>query len=100
MESEDSCQVKPHSKPWAVRLEIGSSRFCGGILIGAKSVLTAAHCICLLSLGGLNCTYWRQTTVILGDHHITNTDCRDRIENEQCFDVQYGEPHPKYNGNS
>ena len=44
-ESEDSCQVKPHSKPWIVRLKRGNRGLCGGTLIGAKTVITAAHCV-------------------------------------------------------
>ena len=39
LESEYSCQVKPHSKPWIVNY--GG---CWGTLIGKRVVLTALHC--------------------------------------------------------
>ena len=99
-ESEDSCQVKPHSKPWIVRLKIGEKGLCGGTLIGIKTVVTAAHCICTgYSISGdLNCTWWKNTTLIIGDHHRTTTDCIERFENEQCFNITYGEPHKNWTG--
>ena len=87
-ESEDSCQVKPHSKPWVVRLTINGVFVCGGTLIGKKTVVTAAHC------------YPHDvTTVIIGDHHRTGTDCDDGIENdenEQCIGVKFAEVHKKF----
>ena len=69
-ESEDSCQVKAHSKPWVVRLNIADTVLCGGTLIGTKAVITAAHCVCTGNLlhGNLTCTQWKNTTLIIGDH--------------------------------
>ena len=116
-ESADSCQVKPHSKPWIVSLvfEIDGYHTCGGTLIGQKTVLTAAHCICPLDptqipeisissftnpiyLVNPNCTTWKMMKAILGEHDTTNTNCTDTNENEQCIKIQYGEAHPKWNG--
>lgn len=99
-ESEDSCQVKPHSKPWIVRLKIGDKGYCGGTLIGKKTVITAAHCVCEGNLfEGMTCNLWENTTVILGDHHRTETDCGDTIEKEQCFRIKFAEVYKDWNGN-
>ena len=101
-ESEDSCQVKAHSKPWVVRLNVADKKFCGGTLIGTKTVVTAAHCMCEGSLldGDLNCNeLWKNTTLIIGDHERTTTDCSDKMEKEQCFGVEYVNVHKNWTGN-
>merc|ERR1712055_340986 len=38
----NACEVKPHSKPWIVRLD--NKYGCGGTLIAENAVLTAKHC--------------------------------------------------------
>ena len=88
-ESEDSCQVKPHSKPWVVRLTVNDQFICGGTLIGKKTAVTAAHCVYR--------EYIDVTKVILGDHHRTGTDCYDKNEKEQCLGVKVLEVHKKFN---
>ena len=100
-ESEDSCQVKPHSKPWIVRLKRGKRGLCGGTLIGVKTVITAAHCTCkgYVISGTLNCTLWKHIKLIIGDHYRSGTDCEDTLENEQCFNITYGEQHKNWTGN-
>jgi len=38
-------EVTPHSVPWQVGLLIDGSGFCGGTIINANTILTAAHCL-------------------------------------------------------
>jgi hypothetical protein len=37
-------EVKPHSRPWMVSLQVKNNHICGGTLIRDQWVLTAAHC--------------------------------------------------------
>ena len=71
----DSCEVKPHSKPWTVRIA-GS---CGGTLIAKNVVLTAKHC------PGLN----KGNVVFLGDHSKKDFDKGEReIKIEKVYDLK------------
>ena len=97
----DSCQVKPHSKPWIANLVLGTQfvHSCGGVLIGTKLVLTAAHCMCNcdefgICTTGINCTKWKEMSVILGDH-----DSRSISQEDQVIKVKSAEHYEKWNGN-
>ena len=107
----DSCQVKPHSKPWMANLvRPDLVHMCGGVLIGTRLVLTASHCMESLvklckGLSEGNCRHWKKVLVILGDHdsktHSMATKgqlgTRNSLE-EQEIEITYGETDPKWNG--
>ena len=109
----DSCQVKPHSKPWMANIVIrhNHKHMCGGVLIGTRLVLTASHCVeSLVKLckgNKVNCRHWKKVSVILGDHDsganynrpITKGQLgtRNSLE-EQEIEIKYGETDPKWNG--
>ena len=78
--------VPPHSLPFQVGLTTTGETipFCGGSLISANYVLTAAHCI----MGRTACSI----QVIVGDHNFTVTG-----DGEQYFNVQNVLVHPLYN---
>ena len=77
----------PHSIPFQVGLTTspsGTSPFCGGSLISASHVLTAAHCTVGRSAASIR--------VIVGDHNFQVTG-----DGEQYFAVQSILIHPNYN---
>ncbi|GCB78744.1 hypothetical protein scyTo_0015874 [Scyliorhinus torazame] len=75
--------VKPHSKPYMVSVQANNKHVCGGTLIQAKWVLTAANCQELLKK--------KKVTVILGAHSFQTKD-----EMEQRISVKMHIPYPKF----
>ena len=98
----DSCQVKPHSKPWVVNLSFLMEKelihYCGGVLIGTKIVLTAAHCVCGCVPCINECSGWQFMRAIIGDHDIKDEPISNNITDEQVYEIEYAEPHPKWEG--
>ena len=77
-------EVTPYSLPWQVALvQPGGNRpFCGGTLIDAQHVLTAAHCTGSGASG---------MQVIVGEHKVTSSS--DGTRHSVCRVVN----HPNYN---
>ncbi|KAM6295319.1 granzyme B-like [Aegotheles albertisi] len=83
-------EAKPHSRPYMARLSIknvSASSGCGGFLIRADAVLSAAHCV--TGKGKVS------ITVTLGAHNI-----RKEESSQQKFHIGHWVIHPKYSKNT
>ncbi|XP_018606973.1 granzyme K-like [Scleropages formosus] len=71
-------EVKPHSRPWMVSIQVNGYHTCGGILIKDQWVVTAAHCKKNFR-GSL-----KSVTAVLGAHALSEKEgkgvCRVGIE--------------------
>ncbi|NXL83661.1 OVCH2 protein, partial [Alectura lathami] len=76
--------VKQGSHPWQVSLKRGQKHFCGGTIVSAQWVVTAAHCI-------LDRNLLKYLNVTAGEH-----DLRIREKGEQTLPVKYVIKHPNF----
>ncbi|XP_068550754.1 ovochymase-2 isoform X2 [Anas acuta] len=77
-------QVKQGSHPWQVSLKRRQKHFCGGTIVSAQWVITAAHCI-------LERNILEYLNVTAGEH-----DLRIRENGEQTLPVKYVIKHPNF----
>ncbi|NXD76216.1 OVCH2 protein, partial [Halcyon senegalensis] len=77
-------QVKQGSHPWQVSLKRRQKHFCGGTIVSAQWVVTAAHCI-------LDRNLLKSLNVTAGEH-----DLRIRESGEQTLPVKYVIKHPNF----
>ncbi|XP_074697747.1 ovochymase-2 isoform X3 [Strix aluco] len=77
-------QVKQGSHPWQVSLKRRQKHFCGGTIVSAQWVVTAAHCI-------LDRSLLQYLSVTAGEH-----DLRIRENGEQTLPVKYVIKHPDF----
>ncbi|KAM9182343.1 ovochymase-2 [Mergus octosetaceus] len=81
-------QVKQGSHPWQVSLKRRQKHFCGGTIVSAQWVVTAAHCI-------LERNILEYLNVTAGEH-----DLRIRENGEQTLPVKYVIKHPNFDPRS
>ncbi|NXW31169.1 OVCH2 protein, partial [Phaetusa simplex] len=77
-------QVKQGSHPWQVSLKRRQKHFCGGTIVSAQWVVTAAHCL-------LDRNVLQYLSVTAGEH-----DLRIRENGEQTLPVKYVIKHPNF----
>uniref|UniRef100_A0A8C8AVN7 Ovochymase 2 n=1 Tax=Otus sunia TaxID=257818 RepID=A0A8C8AVN7_9STRI len=80
-------QVKQGSHPWQVSLKRRQKHFCGGTIVSAQWVVTAAHCV----LDRYGCGISGYLSVTAGEH-----DLRIRENGEQTLPVKYVIKHPDF----
>nr|DBA23732.1 TPA: hypothetical protein GDO54_014618 [Pyxicephalus adspersus] len=77
-------EAVPHSRPYMVLLSYKNDVVCGGVLIKANWVLTAAHC-----------KIYNETKAVLGAHSRT-----DNTEKQQVFRINRPISHPCFDWNT
>ncbi|NWW42849.1 OVCH2 protein, partial [Pedionomus torquatus] len=77
-------QVKQGSHPWQVSLKRRQKHFCGGTIVSAQWVVTAAHCL-------LDSNVLQYLSVTAGEH-----DLRIRENGEQTLPVKHAIKHPNF----
>jgi trypsin len=77
--------VTPFAYPWLVALQQGSSQFCGGSLLDATTIITAAHCS----------VSQRPASVTVYAHR-HNLSLNATLENALVFSVTRITSHPQY----
>ncbi|NXT77189.1 OVCH2 protein, partial [Zapornia atra] len=77
-------QVKQGSHPWQVSLKRRQNHFCGGTIVSAQWVVTAAHCV-------LDRNLLQYLSVTAGEH-----DLRIRESGEQTLPIKNAIKHPKF----
>ncbi|XP_023664366.2 granzyme K-like [Paramormyrops kingsleyae] len=73
-------EVKPHSRPWMVSIQVNGHHTCGGVLIKDSWVLTAAHCRRNFKQS------LKLVTALLGAHSLTKDKDKDilRVRIDKC----------------
>uniref|UniRef100_A0A8B9GQP8 trypsin n=1 Tax=Astyanax mexicanus TaxID=7994 RepID=A0A8B9GQP8_ASTMX len=80
-------EVKPHSRPYMVSVQLNKEHKCGGMLIREDYVLTAAHC-----LDGYKTSEKKQKLeVLLGAHNISRKE-----PSQRRIEVKKYIKHPSY----
>ncbi|XP_023347415.1 trypsin-1 isoform X3 [Eurytemora carolleeae] len=71
----NGAEAVPHEYPFMAALMNRNRQFCGGSLIDANHILTAAHCVAHLSKNDV-----QHLRVRLGDHNIKSNSAAGRVE--------------------
>ncbi|XP_060732044.1 granzyme B-like [Tachysurus vachellii] len=82
-------EVKAHSRPYMVSVQINNMHKCGGMLIKTNYVLTTAHCVDDIEYSGKN-----KLEVVLGAHNISQKEPQ-----QQRIIVKKYIKHPCYKSN-
>ncbi|GAA6070965.1 granzyme B-like [Tachysurus ichikawai] len=82
-------EVKAHSRPYMVSVQINKKHLCGGMLIKKNYVLTTAHCVDDIEYSGKN-----KLEVVLGAHNISQKEPQ-----QQRIKVKKYIKHPCYKSN-
>ena len=82
-------EAPAHAYPYQISLQVTDGQDwyhnCGGSIIGADKIITAAHCVSLFSPS--------QLRVVAGDHDLFSSE-----GTEQIAQISSIKPHPRYGG--